>query len=195
MITLSFAANDLKEFNVAKEEYGAKTTAKKVIDDAKDTSERVKKFTVNFGVETKISKIDIRIVHATGRLIFKSTIDHKTVVLHEVEVNEKDDYVFFKLENKELNGVIVEWIPKDGKSLLTVVDFGAYTTDSEIISFYVDMVKPFLLKNGPPPETKATNDYAAGAEGDTTHPTFQLLPARLPVEYTVSPSYLPSIKR
>lgn len=181
-------AQSVEKINVARFEYGAKTTAKNVIDNSVGTVENVNKFVVNFAAETKIESVEMKIKPASGKLIFKSTLNGNNVILKEVQITEKDENISFSLENIQLNGVIVEWVPADGKTPLAVADFGAYTSDKNTISYYNNDIKPYVQKYVNP-DSLVINQPAETIQ--TTAPTVAIRPVAIPFESISFPQARP----
>lgn len=189
MTSLVFAAekNINVELNIAKKEYGAKSEAINVVDNDHNTASRVEKFTVKFATDTKLDKIDLKIVPARGTIFFKTTINGKEVYLHESETTDSDDYVYFKLkDDNEYGEITVVWVPSEPNTKLEVREFGAYISDKEMITLY-KQVAQFIAKNVTP-ESKISE--VAGAETTTTIERNMILPTKLPTEYVVSPAFI-----
>lgn len=189
MTSLVFAAEKSVnlELNIAKKEYGAKSEAINVVDNDHNTASRVEKFTVKFATDTRLDKVDMKIVPANGKLIFKTKVNNKEVVLNETSITENDEYVFFILkDDNEYGEITVEWIPKDPREKLEVREFGAYISDKEMIRLY-KQVAQFIAKNVTP-ESKISE--AAGAEITISTERNMIIPVKLPTEYVVSPAYI-----
>lgn len=173
--------------DIAKKEYGAKSEATKAFDNDINTVSRIEKFTVKFATDTKIDKVDMKIVPAKGAIFFKTTINKKEVLLHEVNITDSDEYIFFTLkDDTEYGEITVVWVPSEPNTKLEVREFGAYISDKEMITLY-KQVAQFIAKNIAP-ESKVSE--MAGAETTITTERNMIVPSKLPTEYVISPARL-----
>jgi hypothetical protein len=184
--SISLAASKDVQLDIAKIEYGARSETKQVVDNDIKTFEKIDRFVVRFATETKIDKIDLKINPARGKLTFKTIQNGKEKFLNEIETSDKDGYVYFTLKTEEeYDDIIVEWVPNEEGKKLEVKEFGAYTSDKDMITLF-NQIKTFLAKNATP-EAKISNE-AAGSETLTTTERNMIVPVKLPTEYTISPA-------
>lgn len=190
-LTLNYMfAQSAEHLNIAKIEYGAKSEIKEVIDNSEKTTAKIESFVVKLATETKLDKIDLKIKPARGTLFFKTKVNNKEVYLHEVDVTEKDDYIFFTIkDNTEYGEITVMWVPSEANVKLEVKEFGAYTSDKEMVQLY-KQVANYLVKNVTP-ESKIGSD---GVEELVIKERNMILPKTLPTEYVVSPAFIPETK-
>lgn len=190
LTAISAIAAQSEYLNIAKVEYGAKSDFKNIIDNDEKTYSKIESFVVKLSTETILSKIDLKMKPARGILFFKSKLNNKDVYLEIIEVTEKDDYVSFNIiDNFEYEEITVVWVPSEKNTKLEVKEFGAYTSDKEMIKLY-KQVAIYLAKNVTP-ESKIGSD---GAEELVIKERNVILPKNLPTEYVISPAVIPESK-
>lgn len=186
LVSYSIAATkEVITLDIAKLEYGAISNTKKLIDDDLNTSEKIESFVVKLATETKLDKIDMKIKPARGTLVFKSKIDNKEKYIAEIDVTESDEYISFSLkeDSEEYREIIVTWIPSEEGKKLDVKEFGAYTSEKEMVALYKQVAKYIVEKKAP--EGKISD--VAGEEAVITERNM-IVPVELPTEHVISPS-------
>lgn len=171
LISICFGAELPNEINVAKFEFGANTNSKQAIDEENNSGEGINTLVVNFAMETEIDKVSLKVAPSKGKVLLKTTKNNKTIILGEIELTGNEDELSLPLDKAELNGVIIEWIPADGKSQLVVKDVGAFTSNTQNISSYVQDIKPFVAKNVAPESQIINVDVAGVSTSPTISPT------------------------
>lgn len=179
-----FAAEKPETIDIAKINYGAKSSSKNIIDNDKSTAEDITSFTVKFPSRAKLDEIELKFVPANGKIIFKAIKGNKEVILGKVDITEKDTAIKFSTEkDDEYLEIKIEWIPKILNQKLTVREFSAVTSDKDTIYLYKEIANS-IQKNS----FDSKISEAAGADAATTQNEISTVTAKLPVEFTVSPA-------
>lgn len=179
-----FAAEKPETIDIAKINYGAKSSSKNIIDNDKSTAEDITSFTVKFPSRAKLDEIELKFVPANGKIIFKAIKGNKEVILGKVDITEKDTAIKFSTEkDDEYLEIKIEWIPKILNQKLTVREFSAVTSDKDTIYLYKEIANS-IQKNS----FDSKISEAAGADTATTQNEISTVTAKLPVEFTVSPA-------
>jgi hypothetical protein len=187
LCSIGLAAEDVKELNVAKLDYGAIATSNKLIDNSEKTELKTKDFSIILPVETKLHKIELKMKPIEGKLVFKAYKDGKTTVLAEIETDKEKDLVKFEFQEKNISTIVVEWIPADGKSQIVVQEFGAFTKNVSDINRYVNEIRP-SLPAALTTNVQTSNEVAGASTTTTTTQTVEVktVPTILPTEFTIS---------
>lgn len=179
-----FAAEKPETIDIAKINYGAKSSSKNIIDNDKSTAEDITSFTVKFPSRAKLDEIELKFVPANGKIIFKAIKGNREVILGKVDITEKDTAIKFSTEkDDEYLEIKIEWIPKILNQKLTVREFSAVTSDKDTIYLYKEIANS-IQKNS----FDSKISEAAGADTATTQNEISTVTAKLPVEFTVSPA-------
>ncbi len=151
-----------EEINVAKANYGS-IGDEEIVDNSIETAAQTNNVNVELPLQTKINRVSLNFAPNKGKIVIKTKIDGKEVILKEIVINGTEEGISVELQELEAKNINFEWVPDVDGTLLEVKDVGIFTKAVENIALYESIKKDL------------TSSLVAGSESsivNTTEVTF-----------------------